>query len=64
VPQTGIDGIRLIGSEGGTASGGFIGVFEMEVEAVPEPASALGLAFGAGLLMLRRSRGICAGLRH
>lgn len=30
-PQTGIDGIRLIGLEGGTASGGFLGVFELAV---------------------------------
>ncbi|MEO8351839.1 MAG: PEP-CTERM sorting domain-containing protein [Chthoniobacteraceae bacterium] len=60
VPQTGIDGIRLIGSEGGTASGGFLGVFEMEVEAVPEPASAAALAFAGGLLMLRRSRRVAA----
>ncbi|NLH72109.1 MAG: hypothetical protein GX456_03530 [Verrucomicrobia bacterium] len=30
-PQAGIRGIRLIGTEGGTASGGFIGVFELEV---------------------------------
>lgn len=31
VPQVGIRGLRLIGTEGGTASGGFIGVFELEV---------------------------------
>jgi hypothetical protein len=30
---TGINGIRLIGSEGGTASGGFLGVFELGVYA-------------------------------
>jgi hypothetical protein len=30
-PQTGIDGIRIIGTEGGTASGGFLGVFELAV---------------------------------
>lgn len=30
-PQTGINGIRLIGTEGGTASGGFLGVFELAV---------------------------------
>jgi hypothetical protein len=30
-PQTNINGIRLIGSEGGTASGGFLGVFELAV---------------------------------
>jgi hypothetical protein len=28
---TNINGIRLVGSEGGTASGGFLGVFELEV---------------------------------
>lgn len=32
-PATGINGIRLIGSEGGTASGGFLGVFELRVQA-------------------------------
>lgn len=31
-PQTGIDGIRVIGSEGGTASGGFVGFFEFAVK--------------------------------
>ncbi len=30
-PQTGIDGIRVVGTEGGTASGGFLGVFELAV---------------------------------
>lgn len=30
-PATNIDGIRLIGSEGGIASGGFLGVFELAV---------------------------------
>ncbi|MFO1499272.1 MAG: binary toxin-like calcium binding domain-containing protein [Verrucomicrobiota bacterium] len=30
-PQTGINGIRLLGSEGGTASSGFLGVFELAV---------------------------------
>ncbi len=36
-PLTGITGIRIIGSEGGTASGGFLGVFEMAVLArVPQ----------------------------
>ncbi len=33
-PQTGIDGIRLIGPEGGTASGGFLGVWEFAVRGV------------------------------
>jgi hypothetical protein len=28
-PQSGIDGIRLVGSEGGIASGGFLGVWEL-----------------------------------
>jgi hypothetical protein len=31
-PQTNIRGIRLIGTEGGTASGGFIGVYELAVK--------------------------------
>ncbi|HTG43445.1 MAG TPA: thrombospondin type 3 repeat-containing protein, partial [Verrucomicrobiae bacterium] len=30
-PQTGINGIRIVGTEGGTASGGFLGVFELAV---------------------------------
>ncbi len=30
-PQTNINGIRIIGTEGGTASGGFLGVFELAV---------------------------------
>jgi len=30
-PQTNINGIRIIGSEGGTASGGFLGVFDLAV---------------------------------
>ena len=34
VPQAGINGIRLIGTEGGTASGGFLGVFELETHTV------------------------------
>jgi len=34
-PATGIDGIRIIGNEGGTASGGFLGVFELAVHAGP-----------------------------
>ncbi len=36
-PQANIDGIRLLGSEGGTASLGFLGVFELSVE-VERPA--------------------------
>ena len=55
-PQAGISGIRLIGSEGGTASGGFLGVFEVAVEAVPEPSTALVLMSGGGLLTLLRRR--------
>jgi hypothetical protein len=36
-PQTGINGIRIIGFNGGTADGnGFIGVFEFEADAVPQ----------------------------
>lgn len=31
-PQSNLDGIRLLGSEGGTASAGFLGVFELGVE--------------------------------
>lgn len=30
-PVTGITGIRLIGNDGGTASGGFLGVFELRI---------------------------------
>jgi hypothetical protein len=36
-PVAGIDGIRLIGSEGGTASGGFLGVFELAVLSASTP---------------------------
>jgi hypothetical protein len=32
-PKAGINGIRIIGSEGGTASGGFLGVWELAVYA-------------------------------
>jgi hypothetical protein len=49
-PQIGIDGIRLIGPEGGTASGGFLGVYEIGVEAIPEPSTALAVLFGVGVL--------------
>jgi len=31
-PQSNIDAVRLLGVEGGTASGGFLGVFELAVE--------------------------------
>jgi hypothetical protein len=47
-PQTGINGIRLIGSEGGTASGGFLGVFELAVKsATNAPPSGLTLVNAA-----------------
>lgn len=40
-PRTGINGIRLIGHEGGTASGGFLGISEFAVREVPasQPAN-------------------------
>lgn len=55
-PLTGITGIRLIGPEGGSAAsqGGFIGVREMAVEAVPEPSTVLTLMCGAAVLAMRR----------
>lgn len=43
-PQSQITGIRLIGEEGGTASNGFIGVFELGVEGIlitPDPEGLL-----------------------
>lgn len=44
-PQTGIDGIRIIGSEGGTASGGFLGVFELAVHTdAPPPGTEVVLS--------------------
>jgi hypothetical protein len=58
-PLTGITGIRLIGSEGGLAAsqGGFIGVRELAVEAVPEPSTAItSILAGAFLAIRRRSR--------
>lgn len=56
-PQTGINGIRIIGPEGGAASNGFIGVHEVRVEAspIPEPAAGL-LGLGALLAGLARRR--------
>ena len=42
VPQVGINGIRIIGTEGGTASGGFLGVFELAVH-VQQPPSGVKL---------------------
>ena len=55
--QTGITGIRVIGSEGGTASGGFLGLADIGVnaEAVPEPAT-FGLFAATGAFLLRRRR--------
>ena len=55
-PLTGVTGIRLIGSEGGQAAsqGGFIGVRELAVEAIPEPSAALALMGGAAIVGLRR----------
>lgn len=54
-PLTGVSGLRVIGPEGGTASNGFVGFFELSVQAspVPEPSAALlagvcgALGFGA-----------------
>src|SRR5262249_8107161 len=41
-PQTNINAIRLIGSEGGTASSGFLGVFERAVlTTMPQPVALL-----------------------
>jgi Bacterial TSP3 repeat len=41
-PQTNINGIRLVGSEGGTASGGFLGVFELSaLTTIPQPVTLL-----------------------
>jgi hypothetical protein len=38
-PVTGINGIRIIGTEGGTASGGFLGVLEVAVHATGSGAT-------------------------
>lgn len=48
-PQTGVTGVRLIGSEGGTASGGFLGVFELAVKSgFPQPVQLLNLQATGG----------------
>jgi len=48
-PQTNINGIRIIGSEGGTASSGFLGVFELTVLAsFPRPVTLLNPHTAAG----------------
>ncbi len=48
-PLTKINGIRLVGSEGGTASGGFLGVFEFEVLThVAQPVKLLNVGAAAG----------------
>jgi hypothetical protein len=41
-PQAGIKGVRIIGSEGGTATGGFLGVFELAaLSRVPQPVALI-----------------------
>jgi hypothetical protein len=40
-PAVGITGIRIIGTEGGTASGGFIGVFDLAVRTSAPPSTRL-----------------------
>jgi hypothetical protein len=48
-PQTGINAIRIIGAEGGTATGGFLGVFELAVLArFPQPVLLLNPQVGSG----------------
>ncbi len=48
-PLSGINGIRIIGSEGGQATGGFLGVFELEVLAhAPQAVRLENPAFSAG----------------
>ena len=48
-PQTGIKGVRLLGSEGGTASGGFLGVFELAaLTRVPQPVTLLAPTLASG----------------
>ncbi len=49
-PRADIDGIRLIGTEGGAASGGFLGVFEFAVKDVNAPAEANLARLATGIL--------------
>ncbi|MDB6122654.1 MAG: hypothetical protein JWQ71_1647 [Pedosphaera sp.] len=50
-PQPGINGVRVVGSEGGTASVGFLGVFEFAVHASkPEPVKLVSVAITNGQL--------------
>jgi hypothetical protein len=57
-PLTGIGGIRLIGPEGGTASNGFLGVFELAVESapIPEPVTTFLLFAGTAAILAARRR--------
>ncbi|WP_150107289.1 hypothetical protein [Pedosphaera parvula] len=48
-PQEGINGVRIIGTEGGTASGGFLGVFELAVKtSTPQPVKLMNVAIASG----------------
>lgn len=48
-PILDINGIRLIGTEGGLGSGGFLGVFELAVLAkVPQPVTLINMAAASG----------------
>ena len=48
-PQAGINGVRIIGSEGGIASGGFLGVFELTaLDRATQPVSLLNPAVASG----------------
>ncbi len=51
-PVAGIDGIRLIGSEGGTASGGFLGLFELEVKDVSSLGAVNQALYASGVIGL------------
>jgi hypothetical protein len=61
-PVTDIEGIRLLGPNGGTAADsddykGFIGVAELQVIEAPEPSTSALLAMGAaGLVFFARRR--------